>query len=128
MFNSELPTLSSPTFPIPPYRYSLPIFYIRPFNPRANPYPGAEIWEVVEGMPEQQHQTVYIDGYGELTLSKMAIKNKAWQFLTGRNPAGVPMIILAVKKTGDEREEDSLQTVNGFTRLLSLFTSCMFSS
>jgi hypothetical protein len=86
--------------PIPPHRPSLPIIYIRRFDPSTDPYPRTNIWEIRGGVPDHLEEPVYIDGYGELTLSDVPIpiEDEDWRILAGRSTTGAPVVLLAMRK------------------------------
>ena len=117
------PHLHQNSTPIPPHRSDLPIVYIRRFEPEANPYPRTNIWEIMGGVPNQLDQPVYIDGYGELILSKVPIpiEDEDWQVLVGCTMVGTPVVILAWKKEKTE-ERKNLGIMSLFTHLFSFFT------
>jgi hypothetical protein len=107
--------------PISPYRYTLPIVYIRRFNRRMDPYPQTNIWEVIDGVPDRLDQPVYIDGFGELTLSEVPVGDEDWKVLVGRSVIGTAVVVLALRR----EKEESPRTINFHTRLFSLFTRCL---
>jgi hypothetical protein len=112
--------------PILPYQYGPPIIYIRRFDPKANPYPKTNIWEVIGCAPDQLQveQPVYVDGYGELTLSEIAVEDDDWRILTGCNATGTPVIVLAQTKKKEHEMESGSQTQGGFSFFFPLFSCC----
>ena len=103
--------------PIPPYRYRIPIVYIRRFTPRSNPYPKTNLWEAITGIPDQLDQVVYIDNFGELLLSEVPVEDEDWRILVGRSAIGTAMIVLASRRD----KKDSPPPKKLYTHFFSLF-------